>query len=144
MTSERKAFLMLRADEGLELKPYRCTAGKLTIGVGRNIQDVGITEDEAAYLLTNDVRRSEADCINVFGEDMWKSWGENRRLGWINLMFNLGVSTFSSFVNTLAAARAGDWAKVGEHLKKSRWYAQVKGRGPRVVSMIVEEKFPYA
>ena len=26
-------------DEGLRLKPYRCPAGKLTIGVGRNLDD---------------------------------------------------------------------------------------------------------
>ena len=33
--------------EGLEQKVYRCTAGKLTIGVGRNLEDKGITEEEA-------------------------------------------------------------------------------------------------
>ena len=42
--------------EGLELKPYHCTADKLTIGVGRNIQDRGITEDEARYLLRTTLR----------------------------------------------------------------------------------------
>ncbi|MDY0127369.1 MAG: hypothetical protein RBR69_04500 [Candidatus Cloacimonadaceae bacterium] len=33
--------------EGLRLKPYRCTAGKLTIGIGRNLNDCGITQSEA-------------------------------------------------------------------------------------------------
>jgi lysozyme len=33
--------------EGLRLKPYRCSSNKLTIGIGRNIEDVGITEEEA-------------------------------------------------------------------------------------------------
>lgn len=42
---------MLIRHEGLKLKPYQCTAGKLTIGVGRNIEDMGITEDEAIYML---------------------------------------------------------------------------------------------
>lgn len=46
-------------DEGFRSKPYKCTAGKLTIGVGRNIEDNGITEDEAMYLLENDI----ASCI---------------------------------------------------------------------------------
>ena len=41
--------------EGLKLTPYRCTADKLTIGVGRNLDDVGITQDEAEYLLDNDI-----------------------------------------------------------------------------------------
>jgi len=29
--------------EGLKLKPYHCPAGKLTIGVGRNLEDKGIS-----------------------------------------------------------------------------------------------------
>ncbi len=29
--------------EGLKLKPYRCTAGKLTIGIGRNLDNCGIS-----------------------------------------------------------------------------------------------------
>ena len=33
----------LRRDEGCVLNPYRCTAGKLTIGIGRNLDDVGIS-----------------------------------------------------------------------------------------------------
>jgi lysozyme len=44
-------------DEGMRTKPYHCTAGKLTIGVGRNIEEVGITEEEARYLLENDLGR---------------------------------------------------------------------------------------
>ena len=41
--------------EGLKLYPYRCSANKLTIGVGRNIEERGIAEDEALYLLNNDI-----------------------------------------------------------------------------------------
>ena len=41
--------------EGLRLKPYKCTAGKMTIGVGRNLDDVGISEQEALDMLFNDV-----------------------------------------------------------------------------------------
>ncbi len=33
--------------ERLKLKPYRCPAGMLTIGVGRNLDDRGITQKEA-------------------------------------------------------------------------------------------------
>ena len=51
---------MLIRHEGLKLKPYLCTAGKLTIGVGRNIQDRGITYQEAMMLLENDIRLIKA------------------------------------------------------------------------------------
>ena len=47
----------LKRHESLELKPYKCTSGKLTIGVGRNLEDIGITEQEAELLLLNDIGR---------------------------------------------------------------------------------------
>jgi len=42
---------LLEFEEGLKLKPYKCPAGKLTIGIGRNLEDRGITEQEAQMLL---------------------------------------------------------------------------------------------
>lgn len=55
MTIKSDILNQLRSHEGLRLKPYRCTSNKLTIGYGRNIEDNGITIDEAEYLLNNDV-----------------------------------------------------------------------------------------
>ena len=49
---------MLIRDEGLRLKPYRDTVGKLTIGVGRNLEDVGISAEEADLLLHNDIQHA--------------------------------------------------------------------------------------
>ena len=40
----------LKRDEGVVLTLYKCSAGKNTIGVGRNVDDRGITEDESDYL----------------------------------------------------------------------------------------------
>jgi lysozyme len=48
----------LNRDEGQRLKPHLDTAGKTTIGVGRNLTDVGISEGECSLLLENDVMRS--------------------------------------------------------------------------------------
>ena len=48
-------------DEGVRLKPYRDTVGKLTIGTGRNLDDMGISEVENAMLLDNDICCIEAD-----------------------------------------------------------------------------------
>ena len=44
-------------DEGERLKPYKCTAGKVTIGVGRNLDDVGISKWESRMMLDEDVKR---------------------------------------------------------------------------------------
>lgn len=58
----------LRNDEGVRFKPYRDTVGKLTIGVGRNLDDRGISPGEADYLLANDIR--------IVCDEL------DRRLGW--------------------------------------------------------------
>ena len=44
----------LKIEEGFRSFPYLCTAKKMTIGFGRNIEDVGVTEAEA------EIRRGDA------------------------------------------------------------------------------------
>ena len=58
-----QAKAQLVRHEGLRLKPYRCTAGKLTIGVGRNLEDKGISQQEAYELLENDIRECEVQLL---------------------------------------------------------------------------------
>jgi len=50
----KKIADQITTHEGLRLKPYHCPAGKLTIGIGRNLEDKGITEKEALMLLENE------------------------------------------------------------------------------------------
>jgi lysozyme len=54
---------MLVQHEGLKLEPYLCPAGKLTIGIGRNLEDRGISIDEAQYLLMNDISRCRKEAM---------------------------------------------------------------------------------
>ena len=57
---------MLIKNEGMELKVYRCTSGKLTCGVGRNLSDNGISLDEAELMLKNDMDGVFADQIETY------------------------------------------------------------------------------
>lgn len=133
---------MLSVDEGLRLKPYRCTAGKLTIGYGRNLDDVGVSEKIAEEMLKEDVETAKKTCQHIFGS-LFGTWSENRQLGWINLAFNLGRTRLLKFKNTIRAAQIEDWFEVENGLRQSLWFKQVKGRGERVIGMICHEMFPY-
>ena len=137
----RKMFVR---DEGLKLKPYRCTAGKLTIGIGRNLDDVGITEATAYQMLAEDVQSAEKACISIFGKGLWDKWSDNRRLGWVNFAFNLGFQRMLAFRNTLRAGLREDWAGVEAGIRKSAYAKQVGSRADRVIAMICREEFPYA
>jgi lysozyme len=57
---------LLVKHEGLRTKPYEDTVGVLTIGVGRNLDDVGLSHDEIYYMLKNDIRRCEEELDNAF------------------------------------------------------------------------------
>ena len=140
--SSDKAKKMLLVDEGLRLKPYRCTAGKLSIGYARNLDDVGISQRVADIMLDEDVQVAEKVCKRIFPE-LYENWGENRRLGWINLAFNLGYSRLMQFRNTVRAARIEDWIEVEKGLRGSLWFKQVGKRAERVIAMICHEIFPY-
>jgi len=79
---------LLIKHEGLKLKPYICPAGKLTIGVGRNIEDNGISKDEAMYLLENDIKRCEKELREIFND--FDSLPDNIKIALIDMIFNMG------------------------------------------------------
>jgi lysozyme len=91
----------LMRDEGLRLKPYRDTAGKWTIGVGRNLSDRGITRDEALILLDNDVLVASADLDRNI--PWWRDLSNGRRRALLNMTFNMGWPRLSGFQAMLRA-----------------------------------------
>lgn len=104
-------------DEGLRLHPYRDTVGKLTIGIGRNLDDRGITLVEADFLLTNDIKDATASLEANFP---WVMDLDGARKGvLLNLTFNLGVRGLAQFVNFLTAMKSGDWAAAKAELLNS-------------------------
>ena len=121
---------MLIQHEGLRLFPYRCTSGKLTIGVGRNIEDNGITEEEALYLLENDIRRTEKEvkaAIPCFVE-----LDPARQIVIMNMAFNMGLPSLLGFRKMIKALPkaiiTGDYKEVVAHMLDSRWADQVGDR----------------
>lgn len=123
-------------DEGVRLKPYRCTAGKLTIGIGRNIEDIGITDEEARYLLANDIARVEAALDRAV--PWWRTMTKRRQEALANMAFNLGMSGLFGFRTMLAALQAGNWANAAQAALDSRWADQVGARAHRIAKAIEE------
>lgn len=120
--------------EALKLKPYRCTAGKLTIGVGRNIEDIGITESEAMMMLDNDIKRC-ADELDL-ALPWWRQMTEARQRVMLDMCFNLGISRLLRFKNTIAAMQAGDYAGAATEMLDSAWAKQVGKRALTLSAMM--------
>lgn len=113
--------------EGLRLRPYRCTAGKLTIGIGRNLDDCGISQSEAYVMLINDIMNCEKQ-LQAKIPDIYNGLDEVRKSVLLNMCFNLGINGLLGFKNTLAFVKVGDWERAANNMLVSRWAKQVGRR----------------
>ena len=124
-------------DEGLRLTAYRDSLGFLTIGIGHLIkkgESFGvITKDQAISLLEEDIKDAERKLDSIFPG--WRKLDDVRQRTFVNLSVNLGYK-LAAFKRFLHAAKSGDWEKAADQLMQSRWYKQVKLRGPRIVHAI--------
>ena len=138
---DRAAIIrQLRLHEGERLKPYRCTAGKLTIGIGRNLEDRGISPAESAFLLGNDIDDHWRELVRALP---WvESLDEVRQRVLLDMAFNLGVVGLLNFKNTLGTIQAGDYQKGAAMMLDSRWAKQVGQRADRLAVMMATGKEP--
>ena len=130
----KKLIDQLKLHEGLRLKPYKCTSGKLSIGVGRNLEDIGISEKEAEMLLLHDIEEAERQLTAHFP---WtQDLDEVRLAALINFTFNVGIGTVSKFVNAMALLKEGSFDMASEEFLQSRWANQVGQRAIDVTEQI--------
>jgi lysozyme len=134
------ALDLIKSDEGLRLKMYKCTANKWTIGYGRNIEDRGISADEADYLFKNDirlVRETLQDKILNF-----PLLSEVRQAVLLNMCYQLGWPRLSKFQNFLGALEFGQYDKAAGEMINSAWATQTPVRVLRLAQMMRTNRWP--
>ena len=134
--------------EGLRLKPYRCPAGKLTIGYGHNIDahplvgDIGayfkahggITQQMAEILLDNDLNATKSALLRNLP---WiADLSAIRQMVLVDMAFNLGLAGLLEFKNTLALIGCGEYGQAADAMLKSKWSKQVKGRATTLAELM--------
>jgi lysozyme len=148
--------------EGLRLKPYRCTAGKLTIGVGRNLDDRGLSDEEVIAIFGEPLEKREwlerikrgitspqamlllDNDIEAVVRELWDRlpWVANlsdaRQRALVNMGFNLGVRGLLAFKRTLASIRRGDYAVAAAQMLESKWARQVGRRATELAQQMKE------
>lgn len=124
----------LKRDEGTRLKIYQDSVGKWTIGTGRNLSDVGISQDESDFLLKNDIDKATQQLAESIP---WTSQLDDARHGaLVNMAFNLGIHGLMGFKNTLAMIQAGDYTRAAANMLDSKWAEQVGPRAHRLAKQI--------
>lgn len=123
---------MLKRHEGWRLKPYIDTVGKMTIGCGRNLDDRGISDDEALLMLSNDV----AEAIKNLSVYPWFHRLDGvRRSAMIDMMF-MGAGKFAQFKKMHAALDRGDYKDAAAQLLDSAYATQVGQRARDLAYML--------
>ena len=123
----------LQRHEGNRLRPYTDTVGKLTIGVGRNLTDVGISDEESDYLLANDIQRARDDLRRTF--PWFAALDSVRQAAMVNLCF-LGLGHLLTFEKALTAMAHGQYGQASDEFYDSKWAAQVGMRASELCAQI--------
>jgi len=108
---------------------YKCPHRKFTIGYGRNIQERGISEQEAEYLLMNDIKDALRECAGLF--PLFPEFSEARRNALVDMMLNMGLPTFLEFQHMIKAINKDEWNKAAVALMDSAYAKQLRHRAER-------------
>jgi len=129
--NEERLIKMLVTHEGLRLHPYKCSSGKTTIGVGRNLDDIGITPSEAMHLLKNDIRRVIDELESL---SFWDELSIKRKEALVDMCFNLGITRFKKFKKMIKALEDKDYDEASQQMLASQWADQT---GQRAIDLSV-------
>ena len=151
MNYDRNALIdQLIIHEGMELKVYKDSLGIDTIGVGRNLEDRGITDGELAFmnllrsdiyeqgitegnarwLLSNDIDIIEKELSDV--HPCINSLDDVRLRVVLDMAFNMGVPRLCKFKKMWEAIHNASYATAAEEMLDSRWATQVGRRAERL------------
>lgn len=124
---------MIKKHEGMRLKPYKCTSGKLSIGFGRNIEDNGISLSEAEHLLNNDILACEK-FLAIY--DWFNRLNDPRKDVLVSMVYNLGATEFLKFKRFIVAIYSNEYELAAKEMIASKWASQVKGRAHELAEIM--------
>jgi lysozyme len=161
MKYRREHFIeKLIAHEGLVLQVYQDTLGIDTIGIGRNLEDrgiskeelddldipsldhiyeYGITEADAVYLATNDVQIVEEELSNA--HPCVDRLDSVRQLVVMDMAFNMGVPRLCLFKKMWNAIHEEDFSTASKEMLDSRWANQVGSRSVKLANAMHNGEF---
>ena len=145
---------MVAKHEGVVLEPYRDILGIRTIGIGRNLEDggitdveldyigktledilkVGLTREEAYYLCRNDISNVEKELLER--KPIVNQLDQVRQMCLVDMGFNMGVPRLMKFVKMWGAIEVGDFYEASNQMLDSRWAKQVGKRSEHLAQMM--------
>lgn len=136
----RELTKLLVLHEGYRQKPYKDTVGKLTIGYGFNLDDVGLYPEECDFIIQNRIRRIAVELEKAL------PWVDDldpvRTAVLLDMAYNMGIPTLLTFKKTLAKVKEGDYQTAASMMLQSKWAGQVGRRAVRLSTMMRKGEWP--
>lgn len=131
---------LLVLHEGYRAKPYVDTVGKVTIGYGFNLTDVGLYPEESEFILNNRLSKLDEELERALP---WLATLDEVRLAVIfDMAYNMGVPTLLTFKNTLRYVKEGNYLQASLNMIQSKWAKQVGRRSTRLAEMMRTGEWP--
>jgi len=141
---------MVALHEGIVLNVYQDHLGINTVGIGRNLDDRGITdgellfmnktiddvydngltEEEAYYLCMNDIAIVEKELLD--SKPIVNQLNDVRQMVLVDMAFNMGVPRLKLFKNMWMAIEKVNYPLACEEMIDSRWASQVGNRAMKL------------
>ena len=130
----KKLKQMLIKHEGKKLWPYKCTAGKLTIGIGHNLDAKGISNAVADLMYEEDIMEVINDLHKIF--ENFNDLPEQIQLVLANMRFQLGDNGFRKFNKLIKSVERKDWKEMKINMANSLWYKQTNNRAKELIGLV--------
>lgn len=136
---------ILELHEGNRRFPYTDTVGKLSIGIGFNLTDVGLYPEEINFIFENRLRLVEADLRRAL--PWFYKLDDVRQAVLIDMAYNMGPEPFDGdgrkdwpiFVDQV---KSGEYVAAARNMRATLWAKQVKGRAERLATMMETGEWP--
>lgn len=131
---------LLELHEDRRKFPYVDTVGKISIGIGHNLTDLGLSDSQIDAIFERDLSSAMETCNRLFPH--FNSMDPVRRMVLMDMAFNMGFKTFSGFFNTIGYINEGRWAEAAANMLRSKWAKQVGQRAKRLAEMMRTGEYP--
>lgn len=123
----------LTRTEGRRNRPYTDTVGKVTIGIGHNLTDKGITDEIVELLFSQDVTEAAQAASTL---PVYNNLDPIRQTVLIDMVFNMGLESVVDFRNTLSYLQRSDFDGAADQMLLSKWAKQVGSRAIELANII--------
>lgn len=125
---------LIEKHEGRKLRAYKDSVGKTTIGIGRNLDDRGISDAECNAMFERDLTEIIQGCVERVPS--FRILDDVRQHVLIDMAFNMGIEGLLRFHKMFAALEARKFDVAADEMRDSKWYGQVGVRGRELESMM--------